>query len=90
MKVRIGFVSNSSSASFVLPRAQITDEQWEKLRDHQRVGEELGIPYAATDWWTLNVEDGINIFGHTPMTNFDMLKFMVLIGIDVDKIRWTG
>ena len=36
MKVRIGFVSNSSSSSFVLGKNKLTDEQWSDLSEEIR------------------------------------------------------
>jgi hypothetical protein len=42
MKTRMGFVSNSSSASFVIGKSKLTPEQIEKIKNYKEVAYELG------------------------------------------------
>lgn len=42
MKIRNGFVSNSSSSSFILHKSEVTNEQWKNLlKELQNLKEEL-------------------------------------------------
>ena len=63
MKVRQGFVSNSSSSSFVVAKAYLSKDQIERLNTLclTSVG-----PYHDT--WTIN-EDEYNVRGFTCMNN---------------------
>ena len=44
MKIRCGFVSNSSDASFVIPLDRLTPLQIEAIKRHCALGEIIGIP----------------------------------------------
>ena len=79
MKVRTGFVSNSSSASFVISIGAITGEQMMALLNHATV--------AGKDAWEIIIENGL-MTGKTSMDNFDMYAFMTQHGIDPQKARW--
>lgn len=37
MKLRIGFVTNSSSSSFTIAKSDLTDDQIEKIKNHIKV-----------------------------------------------------
>ncbi len=94
MKLRNGFVSNSSSSSFVIYLKDITKEQLEKIINHAEEGERFGIDYAKSDEWNIEVNgtpetDGV-VRGDTFMDNFDMAEFFKMIGIDSDKVDWRG
>lgn len=78
MKVRNGFVSNSSSSSFLISKRFITDEQMEKIRD---------IVYPDYSFWYIS-EDETYFAGRTDMDNFDMHDFMVSIGVDMEHVKW--
>ena len=91
MKLRTGFVSNSSSASFAVPRVYVSEEQLEHIRDH--------IKYAAEQWpsdfdndasdeWTI-CEGADVIEGFTDMDNFDMLAFLGYLGIHEGLVRYV-
>lgn len=41
MKLRIGFVTNSSSSSFTIAKSDLTDDQIEKIKNHIKVAKEL-------------------------------------------------
>ncbi len=88
MKVRIGFVSNSSSASFAISLRRLSLEQLCKILNHIKWGRKLGIEYAdASETWNINVSKGI-LYGDTFMDNFDMGQLMEKIGVNPDAIKW--
>lgn len=79
MKIRCGFVSNSSDASFVIPLDRLTPLQVEAIKRHCALGEMLGIPWSE-DWFVI-VENGY-IAGSTLMDDFDMDKLFDFIGVE--------
>jgi hypothetical protein len=85
MKSRMGWVSNSSSSSFIIKKEHLTDFQIEKIYNHGEEGEKLGLDYAKEVW---SIEDGEDHLGFsTWMNNFDMKNFLTLIGVDISKIE---
>lgn len=79
MKLRSGFVSNSSSSSFLISLRDLTALQLVKLQQHTEV--------AGDDAWTLTVGPD-SVRGSTDMDNFDMCWFLSELGIDDSKIEW--
>ena len=91
MKVRIGFVSNSSSSSFAIYKKNLTGRQVEQIKNHAEIGEEMGIQYAKSDEWAIQESDTI-IGASTWMDNFNMYHFLQEIGVDVDNtevVEWS-
>lgn len=43
MKLRIGFITNSSSSSFTIARSDLTDEQIEKIKNYFEAAKEVGM-----------------------------------------------
>lgn len=84
MKIRIGFVSNSSSSSFIIKKWYISAYQADKIRNHSL----SGLEYADTDAWSIN-EDEETISGRTFMDSFDMHNFLESIGINMDNVKWS-
>jgi len=80
MKIRQGFVSNSSSSSFVVSLRKLSLEQLCKILNHQTWGEKLGIEYAKSDAWNVSIRRGV-LYGDTFMDNFDMEEFLDKIGV---------
>jgi len=86
MKIRSGFVSNSSSSSFVIEKKYLSGEQMDKIRNHSKVGKELGLPNGDTDPWSIEETDDF-IEGFTWMDNFNMEYFLEKIGIDLKNVK---
>lgn len=82
MKIRTGFVSNSSSASFVIDARKLTELQVLAIRDHINVGSKMGVEYADEDdqWDIREDEDDGKIYLSTSMDNFNMDEFLSRIG----------
>lgn len=93
MKTRKGFVSNSSSSSFVVKKKDLTKKQIKKIKAHKVKGPKYGFQlYSDWDEWTITETDKL-IKGNTGMDNFDMYGFMEAIGVDMrvverDEERW--
>lgn len=96
MKIRNGFVSNSSSASFMVKLKDITHEQLHQIVDHSEVSQEIAkndAEYASEQdddgWETVHIsyEYG-NLMCFTMMDNFDMRLFLGKIGVDLSKVKF--
>ncbi len=87
MKIRTGFVSNSSSSSFVIGKAHLTELQIKLIHKHAEIGDvETG---DESDVWSIT-EDEIRIHGFTIMDNFDMSTYLKDIGVKAEHIRWES
>ena len=89
MKNRRGFVSNSSSSSFIIQKKYLNNEQLNMIYDHINVAK--GILKEDMDydmpWDIKNHKD--NIRGSTMMDNFDMHYFLTeIVKVDEDHIEW--
>lgn len=79
MKIRLGFVSNSSSSSFVLSKKNLTGEQIDKIYAHKEV--------AGDDAWDISeTENEIRL--STLMNNFNMLGYLVEIEVANEIIEY--
>jgi len=102
MKTRIGFVSNSSSSSFIVFKDALTEEEKDMIIDYQKwvkyfikldfannQEEELKerFDYCKSDPWSITVTDDY-IFGQTSMDNFDMWEYFNYIKIDQNFADW--
>ena len=91
MKVRTGFVSNSSSSSFIIPRRLLSNEQVELIENHmsvlnRRVKDKSKRLYTESDEWNITVNDH-HVRGYTMMDNFPMFSYLVdVVGVDPDSI----
>lgn len=93
MKIRSGFVANSSSSSFIINKEHLTPEQIDAIWDHIKYSQEHNLEcYGGDSYrneWDIVENDGI-IGGDTTMDNFDMFHFLELIGIDMNKVETEG
>jgi hypothetical protein len=87
MKIRFGFVSNSSDASFAIPLKFLSPFQIEAIIRYATIGEMLDIPYAD-DGWSIQVTP-THIIGDTNMDNFDMDTLFEYFGIP-EKVVHKG
>ena len=88
MKIRMGFVSNSSSSSFVINKKDLTSLQIEQIKHHSELGMRMDIPYATSDAWSINESDE-TIIGSTWMNNFSMTEFLRNIKVPANVINWS-
>ena len=84
MKIRNGFVSNSSASSFIIPLDKITDEQKQMIYNHITIGQEIDKKlksegkepfYEYYEDWNIK-EDDFSIWCSTSMNNFDLETFV--------------
>lgn len=82
MKIRHGFVSNSSSSSFIVHKKSLSEFQINAIHNHIEVYNSLNPDYPADkdEEWFIDDKGGA-ILGSTSMDNFDMESFFNLIGI---------
>lgn len=90
MKCRFGFVSNSSSASFVIHLSSISAYQLQLIQMHIKVGKRLGMAYAEDkNTWSIYVnEEEYQVEGNVSMDNFSMTEFLEKIGVLEQTIEW--
>ncbi len=65
----------------------ITKEQAETIINHAREGYKWGCDDAEHYPWEIDAREHV-ITGQTSMNNFNMRKFMELIGVNIDKVKW--
>ena len=78
MKIRTGFVSNSSSASFIIAKEALTKEQIQSLLEYSDSEEN-------TDGWTIS-EEKYFIKGCTIMDNEEIKLFFDSINIPEESM----
>ena len=87
MKYRTGFVSNSSSPSFVIALMDLTPHKLQQIWDHQSEGQKMELMWTKTDPWSIQTTS-TELRGSTSMGNFDMGKFLHRIGVPDAAITW--
>lgn len=91
MKIRIGFVSNSSSASFVIDLSSIENEKKKAkiIKNIQSCKYDDQESWVSDfDHWSVNV-DGDTIDGFTTMDNYDFSEYILKVFEDVfDENVW--
>jgi len=86
MKVRIDFVTNSSSSSFTIQKGKLSEKQILAIINHSALGKMMGIEYSS-DKWKIEVTDEI-VSADTYMNNFDMGEFLDKIGVNRRLVEW--
>jgi hypothetical protein len=77
MKIRNGFVSNSSSSSFIIKTCCLSKEKKNLLLKANEVAELL-VPFSAEPW---NIDDcGDHVAFETSLDNFQMAQFLTNLG----------
>lgn len=87
MKYRQGFVTNSSSSSFLIAKKCLSEKQLEAIRMHSELGEKLHLQWASDSWSISENEDFIT--GETYMDNFDISELFTIIGIPACVVFWS-
>ena len=87
MKTRNGFVSNSSSSSFIISKNVLNEIQIDAIKNHASNLYFKRSGCDKYDAWNIS-EDDLFIYGSTSMDNFDMEKFLSIIGVDLNTISW--
>lgn len=80
MKSRQGFVSNSSSSSFVIRKRYFSEYQIHLIKNNPEDSFKEDPWYITEDEWEIS--------GYTSMDNYDMAEYLEKIGVDLKNIKW--
>jgi len=92
MKIKSDFVTNSSSASFIIQKINITELQILLIKHHYEYAKmyhRYNIGSSTNSGWVIT-ETKDTIEGSTSMDNFDMLWILSEIGVDRDNIKYES
>ena len=92
MKIINGFVSNSSSASFVINKGDLTPLQLDMISNGAKYLNIMADAkyldfYHKDDYWDIK-ENEEEITGCTIIDNFDMRSYLTYIGVESSYIKW--
>ena len=91
MKIKIDFVTNSSSSSFVLIKKFLSEMQIILIKNHIEAGhlfykEYPHLDFGFADYWCVKeLDDTIELT--TSMDNFDMKFFLTIINVPDEAIE---
>ena len=89
MKIRNGFVTNSSSSSFIIAKKHLDDDQIKAIHNHIELAKLMGDKYADKyDEWSIS-ENEEYVSGATWMDNFYMGGFLDDIGVNPRRVIWS-
>lgn len=92
MKIREGFVSNSSSSSFIINLNNISKNQLQQIENHSE-SKSYKTMYGKDKFqcWDILINKKQNtVHGSTSMDNFDMGEYLDTIGVRSDHIEWDN
>lgn len=88
MQIKGDFVTNSSSASFIIPLKELSERQIHMIHNHVKIAKKLPFRFSWVDEWEIT-ETKEYIEGYTLMDNFNMLKYLtVVVGVDREVIKY--
>lgn len=87
MKTRNGFVSNSSSSSFLIVKYELSPKQIDQIVNHREECFKYGMHCDGGEEWSIE-DPGEVLIGTTDMDNFDMDQFLTYIGVRRSIIDW--
>lgn len=86
MKKRKGFVTNSSSSSFIIAKKDLDEKQIAAIQNWEELSRRLKM-YCAGEGWNIKENDGY-ITGFTYIDNFSFSDFFETIGVNPRNIEW--
>jgi NADPH-dependent ferric siderophore reductase len=101
MKIRNGFVSNSSSSSFIIDKKKLTEKQIKMIFNHKfqiiKDNKHTSEKYYSYDYWTIDDnckyydDDRVYARAYTIMDNFDLINYCIdVVGVDEEDIEVVG
>ena len=96
MKIRTGFVSNSSSSSFVISLDKLSGSQLMRLmkyRSNTKFKDEFddSIEYFFEDRWDMRLDHKSNtVSGYTFMDNGDLTEYLKACNISLDIVDFDS
>jgi hypothetical protein len=89
MKYRKGFVTNSSSSSFLIAKKYLDKDQLEAIRKHIAMAKLMKIEEGYYDYpWDIEENEDF-ITGWTYLDNFSMMNFLEKIEVPLVKVYWS-
>lgn len=90
MKIRFGFVSNSSSTSFYIPLQAVNEKQFQRLQEYAESDNPAPTKEGWHDSpWSIK-KTRFFVVGTTSMSNGAMAQFLSKIRIPKDAVIWVS